>query len=99
MTHAAVGWFRFRSSCDVERKGVSRARDVGARVLAILVQTRAVEADETDVDAVVAVLRWRISTAPDGGIARTWLSKHCVHSSRCTDWLSLGRCRVDSSDW
>ena len=102
MTHAAVGRFRDRSSCDVERKGVPRARDVRACMMAILAQTRAVEADEADVDAVVAVLQWadqRSARRPMVGIGRTWPSKHCVHSSRWTDWLSLGWRRFDSSDW
>jgi hypothetical protein len=35
---------------------VPRARDVGVRVMAILVDTCAIEADKTDIDAVVAVL-------------------------------------------
>lgn len=40
------------------------ARDVGVRVMAILVDTCAIEADKTDIDAVVAVLASRISMAP-----------------------------------
>lgn len=72
-----------------------RSCDVGARVMAMLIQTRAVEADETDIDTVVSVLVMSLSTTPRclhsmAGSSRTWLSKHCVHSSRCTDWLSFG---------
>lgn len=41
-----------------------RSCDVGARVIAILTEARAVEADETDIDAVVSVLVMSLSTAP-----------------------------------
>lgn len=84
-THATAG-FRFWFPFDVEGEGVPRSRSVGACVVAIRTQTRAVEADETDIDTVIAVLRWSLSTAPYfpviAEIVRTWLSKHCVHSSR-----------------
>ena len=74
---------------------------VGQSVVALGIKAASVETSQADIDPKRTILQvQRIIIAIRIEILwrciRTWLSKHCVHSSRCTDCDNLGGWSLDN---
>ena len=62
-------------------------------MVSFLTQAASIEACQAHVDAqwiILARSEMTALSAEDMTLYATWLSKHCVHSSLCTDWDSFG---------
>ena len=96
VTHALDRWFGFPPH--VKSEPVSRFANMGPRMMPYFIQTSTIKASETHVDTIGAILDGH-RTKPQQCWSEhqsvqqlTWLSKHWVHSSRCTLCDSLGGC-------
>lgn len=74
---------------------------MGKSVVAVGIKTATIEASQADIDPKRAILQRQrivigIKIRALRCFVRTWLSKHCVHSSRCTDCDNLGGRSLDN---
>jgi hypothetical protein len=92
----------FGRASDVDDERMHRLDKVHFGVLVqfiVWVVTCSIEAGETDIHSMRTILKSahvqektkeQARVRRVGDVGGTWLSKHCVHSSRCTIWSARG---------